>query len=119
MGLPAGAAEGSAGDQFPLRGAALPEIIAWLRCQEREGVPCSAGHRPPQAGEAEPVLTLPGEFPLRFRRFRSGELEKMRGRGEAPSDVAPIHDRQMVVLDRPDWLAWLDALPEWIRTQLT
>jgi hypothetical protein len=23
-------------------------------------------------------------------------------------DVAPIHDRQMVVLDRPDWLAWLD-----------
>jgi putative SOS response-associated peptidase YedK len=28
-------------------------------------------------------------------------------------DVAPIHDRQMVVLDRSDWLAWLDlALPE-------
>jgi putative SOS response-associated peptidase YedK len=23
-------------------------------------------------------------------------------------DVAPIHDRQMVVLDRSDWLAWLD-----------
>jgi putative SOS response-associated peptidase YedK len=23
-------------------------------------------------------------------------------------DVAPIHDRQMVVLDRADWLAWLD-----------
>lgn len=23
-------------------------------------------------------------------------------------DVAPIHDRQMVVLDRPDWMAWLD-----------
>jgi putative SOS response-associated peptidase YedK len=22
--------------------------------------------------------------------------------------VAPIHDRQMVVLDRADWLAWLD-----------
>jgi len=28
-------------------------------------------------------------------------------------DVAPIHDRQMVVLDRADWLAWLDlTLPE-------
>jgi putative SOS response-associated peptidase YedK len=23
-------------------------------------------------------------------------------------DVAPIHDRQMVVLDRRDWIAWLD-----------
>ena len=23
-------------------------------------------------------------------------------------DVAPIHDRQMVVLERSDWLAWLD-----------
>jgi len=23
-------------------------------------------------------------------------------------DVAPIHDRQMGVLDRADWLAWLD-----------
>ena len=27
---------------------------------------------------------------------------------EPSLDVAPIHDRQMVVLDRPDWLAWLD-----------
>ena len=27
---------------------------------------------------------------------------------EPGPDVAPIHDRQMVVLDRPDWLAWLD-----------
>jgi putative SOS response-associated peptidase YedK len=24
-------------------------------------------------------------------------------------DVAPIHDRQVVVLDRADWLAWLDV----------
>ena len=23
-------------------------------------------------------------------------------------DVAPIHNRQMVVLDRADWMAWLD-----------
>jgi putative SOS response-associated peptidase YedK len=27
---------------------------------------------------------------------------------EPGSDVAPIHDRQMVVLDRSDWLAWLE-----------
>jgi putative SOS response-associated peptidase YedK len=27
---------------------------------------------------------------------------------EPGPDVTPIHDRQMVVLDRPDWLAWLD-----------
>ncbi len=32
---------------------------------------------------------------------------------EPGSDVAPIHDRQMVILDRVDWLAWLDlTLPE-------
>jgi putative SOS response-associated peptidase YedK len=24
------------------------------------------------------------------------------------ADVAPIHDRQMVVLEREDWQAWLD-----------
>jgi putative SOS response-associated peptidase YedK len=27
---------------------------------------------------------------------------------EPGPDVAPIHDRQVVVLDRADWLAWLD-----------
>ena len=27
---------------------------------------------------------------------------------EPGPDVAPIHNRQMVVLERPDWLAWLD-----------
>ena len=40
----------------------------------------------------------------------------MAARGEAftllttvPSpDVAPIHDRQMVVLERSDWSAWLE-----------
>jgi putative SOS response-associated peptidase YedK len=26
----------------------------------------------------------------------------------ARPDVAPIHDRQMVVLEREDWQAWLD-----------
>ena len=27
---------------------------------------------------------------------------------EPGPDVAPIHNRQIVVLDRPDWLNWLD-----------
>jgi putative SOS response-associated peptidase YedK len=27
---------------------------------------------------------------------------------EPGPDVAPIHGRQMVVLDRAEWLAWLD-----------
>ena len=27
---------------------------------------------------------------------------------EPGPDVAPIHNRQVVVLDRADWLAWLD-----------
>jgi putative SOS response-associated peptidase YedK len=27
---------------------------------------------------------------------------------EPGPDVAPIHNRQMVVLERPDWIAWLD-----------
>src|SRR5437764_8500238 len=27
---------------------------------------------------------------------------------EPGADVAPIHDRQVIVLDRADWLAWLD-----------
>jgi len=32
---------------------------------------------------------------------------------EPGPDVAPIHDRQMVILDRNDWSAWLDlSLPE-------
>lgn len=27
---------------------------------------------------------------------------------EPGPDVAPIHNRQMVILDRSNWLAWLD-----------
>jgi putative SOS response-associated peptidase YedK len=30
---------------------------------------------------------------------------------EPGPDVAPIHDRQMVILEREDWLAWLDLNP--------
>jgi putative SOS response-associated peptidase YedK len=37
---------------------------------------------------------------------------------EPGPDVAPIHNRQMVVLERSDWLAWLDLTkvePELLR----
>jgi putative SOS response-associated peptidase YedK len=37
---------------------------------------------------------------------------------EPGPDVAPIHDRQVVILDRSDWLAWLDLTrpePELLR----
>jgi putative SOS response-associated peptidase YedK len=27
---------------------------------------------------------------------------------EPGPDVAPIHDRQMIILEREDWAAWLD-----------
>jgi len=47
---------------------------------------CFAGlWRPTEAGDAFTLLTT-----------------------EPSADVAPIHDRQMVILDRADWLAWLD-----------
>ena len=29
---------------------------------------------------------------------------------EPGPDVAPIHNRQVVVLNRSDWLAWLDLI---------
>jgi hypothetical protein len=59
-----------------------------LSCQEGERLPCPVGHRSPQAREAKPVLARLREFPLRFRRFGSSELEKMRGRDQA----APIRE---------------------------
>ena len=37
----------------------------------------------------------------------SGEAFTMLTTEPGP-DVAPIHNRQVVVLDRPDWLNWLD-----------
>jgi putative SOS response-associated peptidase YedK len=41
---------------------------------------------------------------------------------EPGPDVAPIHNRQMVVLERADWLAWLDLTkpePELLRPLAT
>jgi putative SOS response-associated peptidase YedK len=107
VGLPAGTAQGGAGDQFPIRGAALPERALpdpgvaffeftgtkspkskWKFTKAGEDWFCFAGlwrPMPEGAGDAFTLLTI-----------------------EPGPDVAPILDRQMVVLDRADWLAWLD-----------
>ena len=44
-----------------------------------------------------------------WRPARDGVPEAFTLLTTAPGpDVAPIHNRQMVVLDRADWMAWLD-----------
>jgi putative SOS response-associated peptidase YedK len=44
-----------------------------------------------------------------WRPMPDGEGDAFTLLTTAPSaDVAPIHDRQMVILERSDWLAWLD-----------
>ena len=84
-----------------------------------------------QAGDALFQLRTSSSSPAQSRRNRSGALPSRAKNGSAlrelwrtaqddvPAsftllttqpgpDVAPIHDRQMVVLERDDWSAWLD-----------
>jgi putative SOS response-associated peptidase YedK len=106
MGLPTGSTERSAHHQFPFRstpissrsmsypGLAFFEFTGtkspkskWKFTKAGEDWFCFAGlWRPmPEGGEAFTLLTTaPGP------------------------DVAPIHDRQMVVLNRSEWSAWLE-----------
>jgi putative SOS response-associated peptidase YedK len=70
---------------FEFTGAKPPKS-KWKFTKPGEEWFCFAGlWRPTDAGEAFTLLT-----------------------SEPGPDVAPIHNRQMVVLDRADWLAWLD-----------
>jgi putative SOS response-associated peptidase YedK len=74
---------------FEFTGTKSPKS-KWRFTRAREDWFCFAGlwrPMPDGAGEAFTLLTT-----------------------EPGPDVAPIHDRQMVVLDRPDWLAWLDLI---------
>jgi len=65
--------------------------------QEYEGLAGAVEHGASQAGEAEPVLSRLREFPLRFRRFRAGELEEVRRKDEtAPlREPAPLKRKLM------------------------
>jgi len=70
---------------FEFTGSKSPKS-KWKFTKPGEDWFCFAGlWRPTDAGDAFTLLTT-----------------------EPGPDVAPIHDRQMVVLDRADWLAWLD-----------
>ena len=66
--------------------------------QESEDVSGTVGHRTPEAGEAKPLLAGLGELPFRFRRFRAGELEEVRGRHKtAPFGEAPTFRRKLMM----------------------
>ena len=79
---------------FPLRvhitefrGAKAPKS-KWRFIKAGEDWFCFAGLWRPAVGEVPETFTLLTTAP--------------------GPDVAPIHDRQMVVLERADWLAWLE-----------
>ena len=108
LGISAGAAEGSADHQFPLRGATVPE-----RALPRPGVALLRVHRR-EIAKVEVEIHQDGRGLVLLRgplapdaRWGGGRLHDPDNRAGAP-DVAPIHNRQVVVLDRSDWPAWLD-----------
>ena len=96
------------GHQFPIRRAALP---GWP--VPDPGLPLfrvhRSGNRPSPSGSSP----RSGEdwfcFAGLWRPMPAGAGEAFTLLTTEPGpDVAPIHDRQMVVLERRDWLAWLD-----------
>lgn len=77
---------------FEFSGAKSPKS-KWKFTKAGEDWFCFAGLWRPMPGEAREAFTLLTTEP--------------------GADVAPIHDRQMIILDRNDWSAWLDlSLPE-------
>jgi putative SOS response-associated peptidase YedK len=106
MGLSAGSPQGSAYHKLPFRGAT---VSSWP-------VPPPASHFFEFTGTKSPKakwkFTKANEDWFCF----AGLWRPMPGGGEAFTllttapgpDVAPIHDRQMVVLNRSEWSAWLE-----------
>ena len=106
MGLFTSPAQGCACHQFPFRGSTVPG----------RSVSVPASHFFEFTGTKSPKtkwkFTKVGEDWFCF----AGLWRPMAAGGEAftllttePSaDVAPIHDRQMAVLERSDWAAWLE-----------
>ena len=72
---------------YEFRGAKAPKE-KWKFTKAGEDWFCFAGLWRPAAGDVPEAFTLLTTAP--------------------GPDVAPIHDRQMVVLERTDWLAWLE-----------
>ncbi len=109
LGLCSGTAESAPGDQLPHRGSTLSNG----RCL----VPAShffefTGTKSPKSKWR---FTKTGEdwfcFAGLWRPATDDTSEAFTLLTTAPGpDVAPIHDRQMVVLERADWAAWLDLL---------
>ena len=106
MGVPTGSTQRSAHHQFPFGGTAISggslsdPGVAFLRVHRREIA----------ENEMEVHEGWRGLVPLR-RTVASnaprGEAFTLLTTAPGP-DVAPIHDRQMVILERSDWSVWLE-----------
>ncbi|MDT7952872.1 MAG: SOS response-associated peptidase family protein [Acetobacteraceae bacterium] len=88
--------------------AAVPPLSPYLSNPHRTSLP--AGTKAPKS---QWRFTKAGEdwfcFAGLWRPATEGVPEAFTLPTTAPGpDVAPIHNRQMVVLERADWLAWLE-----------
>jgi|SRR5690242_3860618 len=106
MGLSTGSTEGSTHYQFPFGGTA-----ASSRSMSDPGFAFVRVHRD-QIAEGEMEFTKAGADWFCFAGLwrpmpEGGEAFTLLTTAPGP-DVAPIHDRQMVVLERSDWSAWLE-----------
>ena len=106
MGFSARPAQGSACHQFPFRGSTVPG-----RSVSRTGITFFRIHRHEVTkDEVEIHEDRRGLVLLRLSMASHGGgwyAFTLLTTDPSP-DVAPIHDRQMVVLERSDWSAWLE-----------
>jgi putative SOS response-associated peptidase YedK len=107
VGLSARPTQGSARHQFPFRGSTVPG-----RSLSGPGVAFFLNLPGTKSPKTKWKFTKAGEDWFCF----AGLWRPMTAGGEAftllttdlSPDVEPIHDRQMVVLERSDWSAWLE-----------
>jgi putative SOS response-associated peptidase YedK len=108
MALPAGSSESAAGRQFPLGGPAV-SLGRYL-------IPASffyefTGTRSPKTKWKFTKVDEPWFcFAGLWRPMADGGAAFTLLTTEPGPDVAPIHDRQMVVLDRSNWSEWLEKI---------
>src|SRR5437762_7455338 len=106
VGFPTGSAQGSACDQFPLRGAAFS---SWPVSDT--GVTFLRVHRD-QIAEDEMEVHEGWRGLVLLRRAMASDAARRRSIHAANhrtwAGCCAIHDRQMVVLERSDWSAWLE-----------